>query len=469
MGRALVSVGKKGKAIAHLKKAIAIDPRIVDPFLMLAKLCLDEGQFDAAEGYLRRALTIEPNSPSILNNLGSLLAQYGNANEGLKLLDKALSQDASNPLTHYNLANALKACGEFERAIPHYRQAAEMQPNFHSPWHNLGNLLIDVGRIEEAAEAYRCAVNVKRRPGGPEQPRDSFRKTNRTKLKHDIEQFEYLVNRHILPSSLKSTADLYRAVLAALPPTSCDTEAVEIPANFLASLRPTYNRLVHWGHAPKMSESAVNSQLNRAEIELDYSKNTPGFTHVDSFLTPTALDRLRRFCLESTIWYQFRYANGYLGAFMDDGFCCPLLLQIAEELRQSLPGIFETHTLRKLWAFKYDSRLSGIPIHADFAAVNVNFWITPDSANLDCDSGGLTFWDREAPLDWDFETYNANESAIRRFLRESGARAVNVPHRQNRVVIFNSDLFHETGEINFKDGYENRRINITMLFGKRGG
>jgi len=36
------------------------------------------------------------------------------------------------------------------------------------------------------------------------------------------------------------------------------------------------------------------------------------------------------------------------------------------------------------------------------------------------------------------------------------------------VVIFNSDLFHETGEINFRGGYENRRINITMLFGKRG-
>jgi hypothetical protein len=36
------------------------------------------------------------------------------------------------------------------------------------------------------------------------------------------------------------------------------------------------------------------------------------------------------------------------------------------------------------------------------------------------------------------------------------------------VVIFNSDLFHETGEINFRSGYENRRINITMLFGKRG-
>ena len=243
---------------------------------------------------------------------------------------------------------------------------------------------------------------------------------------------------------------------------------VELPREHLARLAPTYNRLVHLTEAPSLAGPAVNPGLDRAAIEADYERNAPGFTHLDGFLTAEALAGLRRFCLESTIWYQFRYANGYLGAFMDDGFCCPLLLQIAEEMRRALPGIFRSHTLRKLWAFKYDSRLHGIPIHADFAAVNVNFWITPDEANREPESGGLVFWDKEAPLDWDFETYNTDVPAIRAFLKESGARAVNVPHRQNRVVIFNSDLFHETGEIDFRGGYENRRINITMLFGKRG-
>ncbi|MCS5516925.1 hypothetical protein NWF32_24530 [Pseudomonas qingdaonensis] len=36
----------------------------------------------------------------------------------------------------------------------------------------------------------------------------------------------------------------------------------------------------------------------------------------------------------------------------------------------------------------------------------MNFWITPDEANLDRDSGGLVVYDVEAPSDWDFETYN---------------------------------------------------------------
>ena len=120
-----------------------------------------------------------------------------------------------------------------------------------------------------------------------------------------------------------------------------------------------------------------------------------------------------------------------------------------------------------LWGFKYDSELSGIQIHADQAAVNVNFWITPDEANLDPESGGLVIWDKAAPLEWSFDEYNNKGQMIRDFLAQSGAKSVTVPHRSNRAVIFDSDLFHETDRIAFKEGYLNRRINVTMLYGRR--
>lgn len=468
LGQALALAGRTGEAVGHFRRALELDPAMVAASLALAKISLHQDRFRDAESVLRRALRASPDNVAVLNNLGSFLAQHGDPREGVRLLERVARRDAESPVAHYNLANALKVCDEPERALDHYRRAVRLQPALLGAWKNLGNLLIDLGRIEEAAEAYQTAFKIKRRSGGPEQPRDNFRKSSRTKLRHDVEQFQYLIDRGLLPASARTASIAHEAALADLPDPLPGTHLVDLPARHWAALAPTYNRLIHWAPAPSLRGGAVNPTLQRAAIEADYYRNAPGFTHVDGFLTLEALENLRRFCLEATIWYQFRYANGYLGAFMDDGFCCPLLLQIAEELRNALPGIFKNHTLRKLWAFKYDSRLSGIPIHADFAAVNVNFWITPDSALLDPESGGLIFWDKEAPLEWDFETYNANEPAIREFLHESGARAVNVPHRQNRVVIFNSDLFHETGDIAFKDGYENRRINITMLFGKRG-
>jgi hypothetical protein len=54
------------------------------------------------------------------------------------------------------------------------------------------------------------------------------------------------------------------------------------------------------------------------------------------------------------------------------------------------------------------------------------------------------------------------------FLARSGAQTVTVPYRANRAVIFDSNLFHKTDTIRFAPGYENRRVNITMLYGRRG-
>ena len=187
---------------------------------------------------------------------------------------------------------------------------------------------------------------------------------------------------------------------------------------------------------------------------------------IDDLLTANALDELRRFCWGSTIWRQ-PYRNGYLGAFPDDGFAAPLIAQIADELRAKYPRIIREHFLTGAWAFKYDSQLDGINVHAAYAAVNVNFWITPDEANLDPHAGGLVLWDVPAPLDWDFQKYNQDEGAIYGFLERMKAKSVTVPYRANRAVIFDSDLFHKTDRIQFKDGYLNRRINTTFLYGYR--
>ena len=56
---------------------------------------------------------------------------------------------------------------------------------------------------------------------------------------------------------------------------------------------------------------------------------------------------------------------------------------------------------------------------------------------------------------------------VNEFLKENNAKCTNVPYKFNRAVLFNSAYFHETDEIDFKDEYEGRRINMTYLFGRR--
>jgi hypothetical protein len=40
-----------------------------------------------------------------------------------------------------------------------------------------------------------------------------------------------------------------------------------------------------------------------------------------------------------------------------------------------------------------------------------------------------------------------------------------VPYRQNRAVLFRSRLFHYSDSPIFAPGYENHRINLTLLYG----
>ena len=41
---------------------------------------------------------------------------------------------------------------------------------------------------------------------------------------------------------------------------------------------------------------------------------------------------------------------------------------------------------------------------------------------------------------------------------------IRVPYKSNRVVIFNSKLYHVTDSIDFKDNYIDRRVNVTFLY-----
>ena len=90
-----------------------------------------------------------------------------------------------------------------------------------------------------------------------------------------------------------------------------------------------------------------------------------------------------------------------------------------------------------------------------------------DEYNDNKNSGGLKVYDAPAPEDWTFQQYNKKTNEIHKFLNDNNANCTNIPYKCNRAVLFNSAYFHETDKINFKDGYEARRINITYLFGNR--
>lgn len=225
------------------------------------------------------------------------------------------------------------------------------------------------------------------------------------------------------------------------------------------------------------SENAINKRLPFNIISENYYNTKPNIVVIDDFMNLEALQKLKNYCLEFPFWNTI-YGRGYLGAFRQNGFTPQVLETLSLEMVENLPEIFNTPNKRnvsQMWAFKYESKCPGIDIHADFAAINVNFWITPTESNADYDkekdigkTGGMWIWDTGAPADWDFNKYNGDDkNDVTKFLEQKDSKAVYIPYKYNRCVLFDSNLFHKTADVNFLPGFDNKRINVTMLFGHR--
>jgi len=105
----------------------------------------------------------------------------------------------------------------------------------------------------------------------------------------------------------------------------------------------------------------------------------------------------------------------------EHGFACPLLAQIADELRSNLSGHSGPAPAASAMGLQVRQQAqrasTSMPISPPST---VNFWITPADANLDPESGGLVVWDVPAPMDWGFAKFNDDVPAPGIFLARSG-------------------------------------------------
>jgi hypothetical protein len=428
--RALQRAGEPRAAIAAYARAIQLGAPAVDVNLQLGVLHNELGERDAAASYLQRVLAQQPQHGDALCMLGTVMHDLG----------------------------------RFDEATRYFEQALVVRPAFPEASFNLGLARFEKGDFSAAAECINACYLHSRGDATAQFAPDEMG-VNRTKLRHDCEQIQHLLSLGRLPASYAEVLKDYRALLGAIPP-GIDPALI---AQFDPARHPlvarTYKRPFHLDRSPPPAGPIINPELDSAGLARRYQESQPNVIAVDDLVTPEALAALRRFCRESTIWNDIKV--GYLGAYVFDGFCSELLLRLAYELRERLPGIIRGLPLQMMWGFKCDAELTALGTHADAAAVNVNFWITEDEANLDPQGGGLLVHTADAPPEWGFSKYNYDAASIERHLAAVGSVPLRIPYRANRAAIFDSDLFHASDSPRFREGYLNRRINITLLYGSR--
>jgi len=485
LGNLLRNIGKPEEARLTFEMALKIDPGNSTIKSNLATVLQLQGNVDEAIRLLEEVVRNNASHVDALNNLGLLYYSKSRFEEAKKIFEKILARDHDNTDALNNLGTILHYEGNSEKAEKLFKQVISKIPEHFNAKNNLGELYADTDRIDEAINCYKDALKInpeftrsKRNLGfsylwkqdlenalhclkesAEEQHNNLYRMKkgflSKARVKHDYEQLNYLLNKGLID---KKYAKIIKQ-LAQLKHSDADTIKVSEEVESLC-------QKIIFLPKEKRIEKIVNPYLDVKKIQKDFKKRKPAeYVVIDDLLTKESLSEIQRFCNESTIW-KTEYGPGYLGAFMGEGFASKFIMKFSEELKTTFEEIFGDRLLQQAWAFKCDNSRSGIKIHADFAAVNVNFWLSPESANLDTKTGGLVVWNKPSPPNWHFQDYNTNEQKIRSYLRNKEANFIRVPFKENRVLIFNSTLFHETDQMKFKEGYENRRTNMTLLYGR---
>ncbi|CAJ1399338.1 unnamed protein product [Effrenium voratum] len=322
--------------------------------------------------------------------------------------------------------------------------------------------LLRLGRYQEAFSTFADLAKLPR--AAEELYVSPFR------LRHDARLLERLASLLSEPA-IGTWAKALRRALEALEqeggPCPGDlwwASVQDLPRHIAGLLREgRYDRLTEVCPPPR--ELGGDPLRDRSWTICEEEYEGSGLLVLDGFFSDAALLELWTYATEAPCFRSLR--PGYLGAFPWDGCVHPLLRRTAEELETKMPRVLAGHRLARWWFFKYLHGGSGVGLHADDAAVNVNIWLSPEQPNQR--GGGLEIY-RCAPgrgswtADFNRVLAAGEEDVARAALRQGGVDRV--AYKQNRACIFVSHRYHASEAFDFPDE-QNPRVNLTLLFGDR--
>jgi lipoprotein NlpI len=418
------------------------------------------GRLVAAEAMYRNALARAPGHAFTNHNLGVVIAAQGRHEAAIAHFDALIAAEPHYAAAHYNRAVALQQLGRSAAAIRGFAQACALEPDRYDAHRALGFLWLTQGERGRALDHFARTYELRRGEDRTGIAAKSLTHATRSKLMHDAAQFHYVAQHRRDGQRFEILSRLYAEVAEEF-----SDQATPLSDRQRDRLGDDYNTAISIGNAPELAGRAVNDRPDSDALTRQFLADG-GIVVIDKLLTPPALLALRRYLLESTIWHDFGYIDRFVASYLEDGLACPLLLQIAEELRRAFPELLQDHPLTQAWAFKGLSARATVDTHADDAAVTVNFWVTPDAANRNPAAGGLAVCKVPPPSSQAPESYDADRERAVAFLAQHAAETIAVPYGENRAVMFQSRLLHRSDAPDFEIGYENHRINLTFLFGR---
>jgi tetratricopeptide (TPR) repeat protein len=152
-------LGRTGRAIEKLQKALALNPDLPEGDLNLATLLVRQAQMEPAELALKRAL-IDPYDAAAYDLMGRVLAAKNEMSTALDRFQKATQLRPDDGRYLYNYALALVAAQRFDEAPTQAQAAVKADPNLAEGHVLLGELFARQQQLAEAVSEYQQAVKL---------------------------------------------------------------------------------------------------------------------------------------------------------------------------------------------------------------------------------------------------------------------------------------------------------------------
>ena len=188
---------------------------------------------------------------------------------------------------------------------------------------------------------------------------------------------------------------------------------------------------------------------------------TKGYVVRDNFLPRYLVEEMRNFSLWDPRVTE-AFSGGYFSKDFDQASDSLFTIKEIAEYIQTKSSLLRDLVYDRAWSFVYNQKCPGVESHADPSTLQVNLWVTPNKAIADNKKNGLILYERKAPKEWSWRTYNKDTYKIGEYLK--GSKYVRIPHKYNRAVIFPGNTFHKTDSVHTISGAENRRVNYTFLY-----
>lgn len=160
LGLLYAQTGEFQKSESTLIRANTINPGHAATLGTLGYAQLELKQHQAAIDNFKKAIQLQPNLVDAHYNLGNALQDVHQHHEAIESYNYAIKLQPNNPSIYFNKANSLRYLREFAAAIKAYDQAIDLEPKYAEAYSNKAGCLEQIGQYQDAITACKKALAI---------------------------------------------------------------------------------------------------------------------------------------------------------------------------------------------------------------------------------------------------------------------------------------------------------------------